>query len=463
MAQETINIGATADDGTGDSFRDAFNKVNNNFDQTFPLAEDALAKTSASPQTVTGQVNFTGGLQTNGVDVVNFDNLVVIKSASDFPTPVNVGGVDTIVLENKEYVIDGNVTITDPLGYPGPGNRATITAINRSVLTYTGGVALFRDPDAQGEVEITGLTEFRAPGAKMWELTASSGDFVFQSTGEADRFTDCQSLGTVNCNGVSSFSILVGTISNFNQGLVVSDPRFFEINTVFVSGNNAIGCTYFTVQGALTVGSVNFDTMTVTNGTNETLFNINPNIQPGIDALSIRSNTQEGGINGAVFDPGSLNEKDNKVISIGNSIIGDTIPGGLLSLTNNVTDTIISAVNTPTLIAGTWVIEDESQFTGTTAGRLTYNDERDITVDVDISVSVEPASGNGKVIRAYVAKNGVEITNSGKSTTADNGKAGNMSISWRASASTNDYYEVFIENKTDSIDLTVIDCTLRIP
>jgi len=138
------------------------------------------------------------------------------------------------------------------------------------------------------------------------------------------------------------------------------------------------------------------------------------------------------------------------------SIIGDTVPGGLLSLTSNATDTVISAVDTPTLVTGTWVVEDTSQFSGTVAGRLTYDDARDISVDVDISISVEPASGNGKVIRAYVAKNGVEITNSGKSTTADNGKAGNMSIAWRADTSTTDFYEVFIENKTDAIDITVI-------
>jgi len=430
MVQQVVNVGTTANDGTGDSWRDAMVKLNDNDAELFAAL---------------------------------FDNVVVVKSESDFPASTSVGGVDTHVLEDKQYIINANVTIIDPLGFPGAGNRATITATNRSPLTYTGGIALFRDPDAQGDIEITGLTEFRAPGAKMWDLTASSGSFSFQSTGEADKFTDCESLGTVDCNGTSGFSILVGTLNDFNQGLVVTDSTFFEINTCFVFGNNAAGCTYFTVQGASSAGSVNFDTMTVGNGSNETLLDLNTNIQAGIDAVNIRTNTQEGGINGIVLAVGSLTEKDNKVLAVGNSIIGDTVPDGLLSLTNNASDTVISAVDTPTLVTGTWVIEDESQFTGTTLGRLTYDDARDISVDIDISISVEPASGNGKVIRAYVAKNGVEITNSGKSTTADNGKAGNMSIAWRADTSTTNFYEVFVENKTDAIDITVIDCSLRIP
>jgi len=430
MVQQVINVGTVADDGTGDTFRSAFVKVNANDAELFAAL---------------------------------FDNVVVIKKEADFPASVDVGGVDTHVLEDKQYIINANVTIIDPLGFPGVGKRATITATNRSPLTYTGGIALFRDPDAQGDIEITGLTEFRAPGAKMWDIIASTGSFSFQSTGEADKFTNCESLGTVDCNGTSGFSIFVGTLDDFNQGLVVTDPTFFEINTCFVFGNNASGCTYFTVQGASSKGSINFDTMTVGNGSNETLLDLNTNIQSGIDAVNIRLNTQEGGINGTVLAAGSLTEKDNKVLSVGNSVLGDTVPGGLLSLTNNTTDTVISAVDTPTLVDGTWVVEEESQFTGTVAGRLTYNDARDISIDVDVSISVEPASGVNKVIRAYVAKNGTIIASSGKSTTADNGRAGNMSLSWRVDTSTTNFYEIFVENKTDGIDITVIDASLRIP
>ena len=35
MAQQTINIGTTANDGTGDPLRTAFDKINDNFDEIY--------------------------------------------------------------------------------------------------------------------------------------------------------------------------------------------------------------------------------------------------------------------------------------------------------------------------------------------------------------------------------------------------------------------------------------------
>lgn len=42
MPIETINIGIAPNDGTGDSVRDAFNKVNGNFSQILPLSGGTL-------------------------------------------------------------------------------------------------------------------------------------------------------------------------------------------------------------------------------------------------------------------------------------------------------------------------------------------------------------------------------------------------------------------------------------
>lgn len=299
----------------------------------------------------------------------------------------------------------------------------------------------------------------------MWDIVSGPNGCSFQSTGEADKFTDCESLGRYIGNGTSytGFSIEVGSITNFNQGLVVTNPGFFEINSCFVEGNDAAGCTYFTVNGANSAGSVNFDTLTLFTGSNETVFYIDPEIQSNIDAINIRSCSQEGGLNAEVFGSGSLTQKDNKVLAVGNSIIGDTVPGGLLSLSGNALPTEFTGPNTPTLVAGVWAVEDTSQCAGSINGRITYLDVRDTTMDIDISLSVEPVSGNNIVIRAYIAKNGVEISNSGKSTTADSDKAGNISLAWRVDTSTDNYYEIFIENKTNDTSVTVIDATLRIP
>ena len=38
MAKQTINIGTTANDGTGDALRDGADKVNDNFNEIYNLA-----------------------------------------------------------------------------------------------------------------------------------------------------------------------------------------------------------------------------------------------------------------------------------------------------------------------------------------------------------------------------------------------------------------------------------------
>lgn len=444
-----------ADNGTGDISPSDVRVVH----ETSKDSNLNLLETTA--QSVASPVNYTGDLQQNGDSVKPLEE-VRINSAADWPTPTSIGGVSTIRLESKHYVINKPFSMTTPLAWPGAGLTTVIEARKRAIVTYTGTDSLFRDPDAEGDVEITGLTEWQAPNGDMWEITGSTGVWKFQAK-DGPRFTDMNGMGTIDGNGVAQFNLEFGTLSNFDQGLVVIDPAFFEINDMFVFGNNAASSVYFTVQGASTVGSINFWGMTVANGTNETVFDLNTDIQSGIDIISINRCQQEGGLNGTVFKSGSLTEKSNKVLATGNSIVGDTVPGGLISLTNNTTETVISAVNTPTLVLGTYVVEDVSQFTGTTAGRLTSNIARTISRGVDVSISFEPASGNGKVIRAYVAKNGTEITNTGKSLTVDNGQPHNVSLFWREDTEENDFYEIFVENKTDAINVIAIDATLRIP
>lgn len=66
MAQQTINIGSVANDGTGDPLRDAFGKINENFNELY--SDDA-----GDVNSVTG----TGGLTaspTTGAVVVNLDD-----------------------------------------------------------------------------------------------------------------------------------------------------------------------------------------------------------------------------------------------------------------------------------------------------------------------------------------------------------------------------------------------------
>ncbi len=61
MAKQTINIGTIANDGTGDSLRDAFDKCNDNFTELYNGATPNSTPASASATGVAGNIVWDSG------------------------------------------------------------------------------------------------------------------------------------------------------------------------------------------------------------------------------------------------------------------------------------------------------------------------------------------------------------------------------------------------------------------
>lgn len=101
MAQQTIGVGASANDGTGDQARTAFTKVNANFTEVYATAGAAAAKSAnlsdlanaatafsnikqAASTTATGVVELaTTGEATTGTDTVRAVTPAGVKAATD--------------------------------------------------------------------------------------------------------------------------------------------------------------------------------------------------------------------------------------------------------------------------------------------------------------------------------------------------------------------------------------------
>ena len=60
MAKQTINIGTTANDGTGDQLRDAFDKVNDNTDEIY--GGTATVARATAPATAKGATGDLAGM-----------------------------------------------------------------------------------------------------------------------------------------------------------------------------------------------------------------------------------------------------------------------------------------------------------------------------------------------------------------------------------------------------------------
>lgn len=99
MAQQTINIGTIANDGTGDPLRTAFDKANQNFTEVYaglgvPDGSVTYAKladefTDVLTSTTSGTVDIDWGLYTNASLTLSADTTLTFSN-------LNIGDVKTI-------------------------------------------------------------------------------------------------------------------------------------------------------------------------------------------------------------------------------------------------------------------------------------------------------------------------------------------------------------------------------
>jgi len=171
MAQQTINIGSVANDGTGDPIRDAFAKVNENFTELYlddagdvnsvnagtgisvDQTTGAVTVTNSAPNaTHTGEVTGSGAL-TIADDVITYAKLAnefttsaALTTDVDFSTAQvftkTLSGDTTLTFSNtaigmvKDLVITGDFVLTLPAGSTVAGTYdGTVSNLIQIVVT----------------------------------------------------------------------------------------------------------------------------------------------------------------------------------------------------------------------------------------------------------------------------------------------------------------------------------------
>lgn len=145
MAKQTIGIGTTQNDGTGDNLRVAFDKANDNFTELYddmPANTDGLSQgtTNLYNQTHTGEVTGSTSL-TIASSVVDNDNLAaelkgsttITGNAIDCATAkiynVTLSSATTISFSNKEVGMQKILIIDPDSNNPSPVFESGTTII----------------------------------------------------------------------------------------------------------------------------------------------------------------------------------------------------------------------------------------------------------------------------------------------------------------------------------------------
>ena len=416
---EIVNVGTVANDRTGDTWRDAFVKVNSN---------------SVILQAV--------------IDAGAF---VLIAQESDFPSQTGSTitlQTQTVYLITAAFTTAKNFTVED---------GAVWTSFNQfgPVVTYSGSGTMFSGTNVSFDIRACRIT---CPSAKVFDFTDTVVNTkVFRS--EEVTILSCNEVGTFT--GLINTSLINGAVFLCNQG-------------VDYSGANLRGISIDNFLFASTSASfvaVDFGTATIENIQLNNLVVIAPAGAVGISGAASSANVPTGflamitnsSFSGGMTDLSGIAVTDFRFLFQNNTPTADTVHDALLSFNGNATETVISASNTPVIVNATWTIVRQSIFTCTTAGRATSDSERDLNgVPIDIAVGVISAGGGGIDVTVYLAKNGSVVTASATSISISGSSQAFVSVPWQDSVSEDDFYEVFVENNTNTTNIIVESAKLRL-
>lgn len=377
--------------------------------------------------------------------------LKIISQESDFETQ----DATTITLTAQTiFIIAGAITTSKRFIVQ---DKAVITSFNifGPLLTYTGTGNMFTGTDATFTIKEINISHPNGTGFDFTDNTGGQKLFLnsFVRTEAGVKYGTFRNMQTVLIDNSSTLDMDDGiTVTGANNAV-------FSIDKFYIGTTSAtnIGIEFDSTFRAPTVEINDF-----------VYFGVSGSI--GISGLASSGNIPSGSIGqvtnceflGPVTPIQNITVSDIRWSFKNNAGLADTLEDCLLSLNSNTTETVISVASTPVLAAGTWVVERQAKYTGTTAGRATYNAERDMTTPVEIVTTIEAASGSNKDIKIYLALNGTVIANSAKSNRVSAGDPKNTTVLWQLDLSENDYLEVYVSNETDTANLIVKDAVLRV-
>ena len=395
MAKQTINIGSSANDKTGDPLRTAFNKINENFTELYGASPFGQQVTIAGNQISANESNadlVLSGSGTGGVvaSAVRIDGTSLSSSDStqiNINENLDVGGNITAsgnITATGNIFANGNINLgnasSDQTKVVGVFEADNIQIDGTTITTNTTNGSLTITGNATGGVVVENLT--------LNDNTISSpsnSDIVIEPGGTGDVVLSALRINGTTLDSSDSSAITLGEAVDITGALTGTSGSFST--TLAVTGTTTLtGAT--TINNSLTANSVTTN-MIASNGSNADL-----SIQPSgtgdvlISALRINGTTLDSSDSTAITlaenvdVTGTLTTKDvtttgNHVIT-GTSEIGSdiTVKGSLIAdnlTTNSDGDLTLNPAGTGEIVLSGNVAHTGTQ---TTTGQLNTDNLR---------------------------------------------------------------------------------------
>ena len=266
MAQELINIGAQANDGTGDTIRNAGRKINVNFTEFFALPVVASDIRFEQNNIVSKSSNADIVLKTAGTGNISFpaltvedNNIKLTRSNDDLKITANgsgkvvIGGIgfagtsivatdSTIININENLIVDGDFgnnsnTINTGTMSAGSGSQVgNLTLANGSITDSSGAISFGNE-----NLTTTG-TLVGATGSTIGNLTLANGSITDSSGDISFGNENITTTGNFNAGVTTLGSLTVSGASSF-VGTTTVDNLTFNDNIISTSSNADLNLT----------------------------------------------------------------------------------------------------------------------------------------------------------------------------------------------------------------------------
>jgi len=383
MARQTINIGSSANDGTGDPLRTAFDKINDNFVELY--GADGDSNTLANNLDVNGH-NIISSRSNEDIRILPAGTGGVVASA------VRIAGTTISSDDSSQITIAENIQTTGTLNVAGAATITGATTLSTSLALASGAtVTGILDEDNMATNSATQLATQQSIKAYVdSQVTAQDLDLAGDSgTGAVDL--DSQSLTIAGGTGLTS--VAGSQTVTLNIDATVATLTGSQTLTNKTLTNPTINAA--TMTGAVAIDGVTIDDNTIKANASNADLELDGS---GTGVVKVLANATVAG---------TLNTAD--IATTGNTTVtGNSTVAGTMTVQGSINaDTIVSSSNGDITIdpAGTGAIVLTGPITATgtqtTTGQMNVDNLRldgNTVSATSGGITLSPAAGQNVAV-----------------------------------------------------------------
>tara|TARA_E500000331_G_scaffold168348_1_gene162826 strand:- start:586 stop:2370 length:1785 start_codon:yes stop_codon:yes gene_type:complete len=388
MARQAINIGSSANDGTGDPLRTAFDKINDNFVELYGTDNDINTLDAnldvRTHAITTGVTNGNITVTPNGTGSINLGS-------------ITINGSQVSSNDSTQITLADNIQTTGTLDVSGATALASTLTVGTSLALATGATVTGIDNGSLGSSATLLATQGAIKTYVDAQVTAQDLDFACDDSTTLSIDLDSESLQFSGGTGIT-------TAGTLNTVTIAIDGTVATLTGSQTLTNKIL--TTPTINGATMTGNVTVDNITL----NDNIISSSSNADLILDPAGtgdIKLNATSVDVTGNASVSGTLSTAD--ITTTGNTTVsGNTSVAGTLTVQGSViADTIVSNSNGDITIdpAGTGAIKLTGPITATgtqtTTGQLNIDNLRldgNTVSSTSGGITLSPLAGQNLVL-----------------------------------------------------------------